>query len=573
MKYLIILLTFVSVISNAQVIDWEWTYEPNAESDSRAQNISVGLNEFVYVSGYFSDSIAFAYDTTYSVIDTLIVGIDTTYNTSDTTFSINQTCYSTNYGSYVAKFDTLGNFYWVKTIYSGNNTSIPSSTIPKLSSDINNNVYITASSDGNVIFEDETLINTKAFIAKLDVNGNYLWKLPIYSTGAVWPNKIGIDNNSDILFGGEFEKSLSIDTLGVDSIPGMYYPSRLFLSKLNTNGNCLKLSTALLSDDLMYGVDGMAVSNTGDCYLSGTTMSDIDFGNGVSTIGGFMEYPFIVKYDNNLEAKWVKQFASVVGFGQCGGITASNENVFVTGMYVADIGIDTFSISSDMYFMAEAFVSCIDTSGDVKWLKSFGSSADGGEQGFSMTSNYRNESFFISAFSDTIILGLDTLIASNVPTNFIGSDIFITKLDSAGDVIWGKRVGLAGDFNFGEIDCSAGGELLLAGFSINDTTKSIQENSFIGKSTENPIIVAIKQLSHFNEILLYPNPTSNDITIKSNELISSVKIYSITGELIDNVNNINGNKIVINLSDYIKGIYFLQIASSNSVQTKKVIQQ
>ena len=162
-------------------------------------------------------------------------------------------------------------------------------------------------------------------------------------------------------------------------------------------------------------------------------------------------------------------------------------------------------------------------------------------------------------FSDTIILGPDTLISEGVPSNFVGDDIFIAKLDSAGDVIWGNRVGLAGDFNFGEIDCTKGGTLLIAGFAIENSKSVNTENSFIGMRSDNPTITYVENVtSNSDKVIIYPNPTNNYININSTSLINNINIYSIDGKLIYSKNNINSKFHNIDLSNNLNGIYFIK---------------
>lgn len=76
-----------------------------------------------------------------------------------------------------------------------------------------------------------------------------------------------------------------------------------------------------------------------------------------------------------------------------------------------------------------------------------------------------------------------------------------------------------------------------------------------------------------NEIVIYPNPSSSSISIINNDnsLISEIKFLSITGEVIKIVNN---NKSNIDISNLPKGIYFLNIKTTNNeMKYKKLIIQ
>lgn len=73
-----------------------------------------------------------------------------------------------------------------------------------------------------------------------------------------------------------------------------------------------------------------------------------------------------------------------------------------------------------------------------------------------------------------------------------------------------------------------------------------------------------------SEIAIYPNPTSSQLTILSNQTINELTIIDIAGKIImvtkDNTNTIN----VADLSD---GIYFIQLITENRTITKKFIKQ
>lgn len=74
-----------------------------------------------------------------------------------------------------------------------------------------------------------------------------------------------------------------------------------------------------------------------------------------------------------------------------------------------------------------------------------------------------------------------------------------------------------------------------------------------------------------NEILIYPNPTENEINILSNENIISVKIYDISGKLVEISNNIHKNIFYQHL-EITTGVYFVNIElENNCVLNKKIV--
>ncbi|WP_239990690.1 T9SS type A sorting domain-containing protein [Marixanthomonas ophiurae] len=74
-----------------------------------------------------------------------------------------------------------------------------------------------------------------------------------------------------------------------------------------------------------------------------------------------------------------------------------------------------------------------------------------------------------------------------------------------------------------------------------------------------------------NQIRLYPNPTQNDLHIESqSNAITQLKVYTISGVLLQEVNALNKNNITLNTSSYSSGVYFINVTLEDG---SKVIQK
>lgn len=71
----------------------------------------------------------------------------------------------------------------------------------------------------------------------------------------------------------------------------------------------------------------------------------------------------------------------------------------------------------------------------------------------------------------------------------------------------------------------------------------------------------------FNDLIIYPNPTANQLYIKSNSIISKVEIYNTLGTLVFEGENSNS----IQLKNLKSGLYFVQILSENRKIIRKII--
>jgi len=75
-----------------------------------------------------------------------------------------------------------------------------------------------------------------------------------------------------------------------------------------------------------------------------------------------------------------------------------------------------------------------------------------------------------------------------------------------------------------------------------------------------------------NEINVFPNPTSDFINIKSNEIIKSIKLYDIKGSLIKTENS-SDKTLKLDISSLPKGNYLISIESESGIETKKIIKE
>lgn len=84
--------------------------------------------------------------------------------------------------------------------------------------------------------------------------------------------------------------------------------------------------------------------------------------------------------------------------------------------------------------------------------------------------------------------------------------------------------------------------------------------------------LGVEDVSFYDEVLLYPNPTSSEVFIKTKTNLSKVTIYSQTGTLLKTVNlNDNSNEIKVNVNDLPKALYIFELQNETEKTWKKVI--
>ena len=73
-----------------------------------------------------------------------------------------------------------------------------------------------------------------------------------------------------------------------------------------------------------------------------------------------------------------------------------------------------------------------------------------------------------------------------------------------------------------------------------------------------------------NSFSLYPNPVSEKVTFRmaNNKTINSVRVFSILGKKVVDLNTINQSEYVLNTTHFNKGIYLVKV---NSTLIKKLV--
>jgi len=187
---------------------------------------------------------------------------------------------------------------------------------------------------------------------------------------------------------------------------------------------------------------GIAVDSSGNSYVAGFFSGTITVANTpLSCLG---ENILIIKYDQTGNPLWAKQ-AGGSGNDEASAVaTDPAGNVYVTG-YVnsSPASFDSIQISPTPYNYT--FIEKLDTNGRIQWVKGLGGYS------YSVATDPGGNVYVAGYFSGTASFGSTILTSSG------GYDIFITKLDTTGNVIWAKTAGgTSDDWAYGIAVDSAG---------------------------------------------------------------------------------------------------------------------
>jgi len=206
----LVVITFLSVASYAQVPSWEWARSAGGTKSEIGQSIAVDRSGNSYLTGVFdSPSITFG---SYTLMNT---------GSSDI---------------YVVKYDTYGNVLWAASA-AGLDLDAPRS----IAVDASGNAYITGNFySPTLTFGSYTLTNSGVhlFLAKFDSNGNVAWAKSAGGTAAEYATSVAVDSFGNPYLTGYADNSIiTFDTINLVN-------TGVFIVKYDFNGNALWAHTA-----------------------------------------------------------------------------------------------------------------------------------------------------------------------------------------------------------------------------------------------------------------------------------------------------------------------------------------
>jgi hypothetical protein len=78
------------------------------------------------------------------------------------------------------------------------------------------------------------------------------------------------------------------------------------------------------------------------------------------------------------------------------------------------------------------------------------------------------------------------------------------------------------------------------------------------------------QILKTENVLVYPNPFLDQITISSESVLERIELFQASGSIIS-VNEISSKEFTLDTNQLLKGIYFLQITNSKGKEIVKIL--
>ncbi len=537
----IVLMVFSIQISFGQIPTWNWAQSGTGNGSVEGSTVTTDSYGNIYVSGYYSS-------------DDMTIGSVTLQNLG---LSFND--------GYLAKYDPLGNLLWAQRFGGSSNDRGTS-----IATDNAGNVYLTGYFySPTIIFGTDTLKNAgnvgDIFIVKFDSSGKVLWAKREGAVALEIPHAIHVDGNNNIIVAGRFSSnSITFGTTTLLQAGSM----DVFIVKYDVAGNILWAKGAGGgSNDEGYSLSS---DPSGNIYLAGYFTQPANFGTIKLTSAGQADM-FLAKYDPSGNVLWANK-AGGKGDDRATGLqTDASGNSYITGFYTNDsISFGQILIPNDS--VDNSFIAKYDTDGKLLWAKGIGGDCEANDLAILGNNVYVCGSFN----ADTLKYGPSTLILNG------SSDFFLLNCDANGNSKWAIKQ--TSDGKSGEaaraVATDNSGNVIITGFFSSEPltfgTSNLNSvrgfNMFIAKLGSVP--TATVDLSNVGEFTIFPNPGNGQFTFRTDGIINSIDIYSISGEKVYSRNKIKQQMYErIDLSALSQGIYILKANVSGKQYSRKLVIQ
>jgi len=561
--FLVCSLIFSCLSTKAQSVNLKWAKGIIGNSFGFAKSMTLDTLGNIYLAGDFVDSVDF--------------------DPGPGIFPLEP---GNNQDVYLVKLDNFGNFIWAKTF-----GGLPADDVFSITIDSDQNILLTGEYEGTADFDPGPGIAqhtspsvSSLYVLKLDSDGNYIWSKTMEGT---WDSRgygIATDESNNVYVTGEFGGTTDFDpgpgTLSLTNSPGGSVD--YFVLKLDASGN---LIWAFSGGDTGGEVAlSIAVDSQENAYVTGFFGLTVDFDPGPGVVErnavGDVDI-FISKFSPTGDLVWVSTFGGKRG--EVGNVIALDE---LNNIYVGGYFRDTIEFEPNLSFVSDfsqqsGYVLKLNNAGELMWA-----------QAMIGPSRSSYQDLKIGRWGDVYATGHfwgPQTFSSGTTGNSISSagnrDIFVQKLDSAGNFIWAETMGgpdrdegqtiavdnngyvyVAGEY-LGIADFNPGAAVTNLPYTIT-TGRDI----FVVKLRPQEVGIGEKSLQK-TSFDLYPNPANENITIEWVDEVSQAQtsIFDITGKKIYSIENVSGKSINLTTTALPLGIYFVLVETKGYTKAKKFV--
>ncbi|HRZ42186.1 MAG TPA: T9SS type A sorting domain-containing protein [Bacteroidales bacterium] len=282
--------------------------------------------------------------------------------------------------------------------------------------------------------------SSDVFVQKMDAAGNFVWAKSYGGADHDGASSISLDAAGNLYTTGTYKGTADFDPgAGAFNLTSAGNGD-IFVQKMDTAGNFI-WAKSFGGNYCDYG-NSITADAAGNVYTTGVFVDTVDLDPGPGTfclIPAGSEDIFIQKLDAAGNFVWAKSFGGVDGEeGPLITVDAAG-NVYTTGAYLGtadfDPGLGNFNLTSAGFW--DVFIQKMDSAGNLIWAKSFGGGAE--DDVYSITVDAGGNVYTTGDFNGTT--DFDPGAGTFNLTSAGYDDIFVQKMDVAGNFIWAKAFG------------------------------------------------------------------------------------------------------------------------------------
>jgi len=282
------------------------------------------------------------------------------------------------------------------------------------------------------------------------------WVKQIGGVGSESLGDIATDASGNVFTVGIFYDTVDIDPgVGVSNIISANNGD-VFIQKLDANGNFL-WAKEIYGSGIFSGIN-INLDKSGNIFIAGSFTDTADFDPGIGTMNlisaGSYDI-FLLKLDSSGNMLWVKQIGGISEDRFRDMTIDENANIIITGLFAGitdfDPGIGTATLIATAGI--DIFMLKLDSSGSYLWANKSGGSGNGIAR--IADTDADGNIYSIGYFSGTIDFNPGT--GQHDLTSAGYDDIYVQKLDAAGNFLWAHSFGSSGfDWGYGlHVDMSS----------------------------------------------------------------------------------------------------------------------
>jgi len=328
-----------------------------------------------------------------------------------------------------------------------------------IATDNEGNNYVTGWFQESAHFGDITLTSEggkEVFLAKYNNNGDVIWAKRAWGVASNSAAGICVDWDGFPIITGWFAEAIHFDEVVLESW-GSY---DMFVARYNSEGDVVWAKSAGGEGD-DYG-NRVTTNMEHDILVSGSFRYTAHFGEETTITSEGNRDIFIANYSNAGNFHWVKRAGGEGEDRAYDIISAADGSTYFTGLFNGKAFFGDHDVMS--YSLLSTYVAKMNAGGQFLWVKKGSGGANDYARGFGISMDGEENVYSTGTFSGNLNFGEQTVQASGGSYDF---DVYITKHNPAGDLIWIKNGGGYGNDQGFDLETDVDGNSYVTGFFSN----------------------------------------------------------------------------------------------------------